>query len=47
MHLVEIIIFLPYHDIVNNTEIIKDLLKDHEILILKVIFQRQKLAESF
>ena len=43
----ETIIFSVYHVIVRHTKIIKGLLKDGEILIFKVIFRGEKLAESF
>ena len=46
MHLVEIIIFSLYHDILRPTKIINEHLKDHKILI-KVIFQDWKSVVFF
>ena len=47
MHLLEIIISSLNNDLVRLTKIMNNLVKDLKILSFKVIFQCQKLVESF
>ena len=46
-HLLEISIFSLNDVIVRPTKIMNNLLKDYKILTFKVLFQHQKLTESF